>query len=46
MLEVPFADPRELMMDILKYGADVEVLEPEALRRRWAEEVRRMLKRL
>ena len=46
VLEVPFADPRELMMDILKYGADVEVLESEALRRRWAEEVRRMLKRL
>ena len=28
ILEVPYSDPRELVMDILKYGADVEVLEP------------------
>ncbi len=45
VLEVPFADLRELLMDILKYGADVEVLGPEALRRRWAEEVRRMVRK-
>ncbi|GAB2180116.1 WYL domain-containing protein [Denitratisoma sp. agr-D3] len=32
-LEVPYADHRELMMDILKYGADVEVLSPPELRR-------------
>jgi len=31
-LAVPYGDPRELIMDILKYGADVEVLEPKALR--------------
>lgn len=32
ILEVPYTDDRELMMDILKYGADVEVLGPAALR--------------
>lgn len=31
-LQVPYADPRELMMDVLKYGPDVEVLAPDALR--------------
>ncbi len=31
-LEVPYSDNRELVMDILKYGPDVEVLAPEALR--------------
>lgn len=32
ILRVPFSDPRELIMDILKYGADVEVLAPASLR--------------
>jgi predicted DNA-binding transcriptional regulator YafY len=32
VLHVPYADDRELLMDILKYGADCEVLEPESLR--------------
>jgi predicted DNA-binding transcriptional regulator YafY len=32
VLRVPFADSRELIMDILKYGADVEVLAPASLR--------------
>lgn len=32
-LRIPYADPRELVMDILKYGPDVEVIAPEALRR-------------
>jgi predicted DNA-binding transcriptional regulator YafY len=31
VLELPYADDRELLMDILKYGADVQVLGPEAL---------------
>lgn len=31
LLKVPYADPRELVMDILKYGPDVEVLAPAAL---------------
>lgn len=32
IMALPYADHRELLMDILKYGADVEVLEPESLR--------------
>jgi len=32
MLRVPYSDPTELVMDILKYGADVEVLAPATLR--------------
>ena len=32
VLELPFSDDRELVMDILRYGADVEVLGPDALR--------------
>jgi predicted DNA-binding transcriptional regulator YafY len=31
-LRIPFHDPRELVMDILRYGPDIEVLEPENLR--------------
>ncbi|HWP94789.1 MAG TPA: WYL domain-containing transcriptional regulator [Gammaproteobacteria bacterium] len=31
-LRVPYGDPTELIMDILKYGPDVEVRAPEALR--------------
>ncbi len=31
-LRIPYRDDRELVMDILKFGADVEVVEPEALR--------------
>lgn len=31
MLKVPYSDPRELVMDILKYGPDVEVLAPAGL---------------
>jgi len=46
VLEVPYSDPRELTMDVLKYGADVEVLAPEALRRQVADEIRRMAARL
>jgi proteasome accessory factor C len=34
---LPYGDPRELVMDILKYGPDVEVLAPEALRAAVAE---------
>jgi predicted DNA-binding transcriptional regulator YafY len=32
VLEVPYADDRELLMDILKFGPEVEVLGPPALR--------------
>lgn len=33
VLEVPYSDDRELVMDILRHGPDVEVLGPSALRR-------------
>jgi predicted DNA-binding transcriptional regulator YafY len=31
-LQVPYSDDRELLMDILKYGPDVEVVAPDSLR--------------
>jgi predicted DNA-binding transcriptional regulator YafY len=31
ILKVPFSDPREIVMDVLKYGPDVEVLAPASL---------------
>jgi predicted DNA-binding transcriptional regulator YafY len=31
-LRIPYSDPRELLMDILKYGPDARVLEPPSLR--------------
>jgi predicted DNA-binding transcriptional regulator YafY len=37
VLEIPYSDDRELLMDILRHGADVEVLEPASLRQRAAE---------
>jgi predicted DNA-binding transcriptional regulator YafY len=46
VLEVPYSDPRELTMDVLKFGADVEVLAPESLRAHVAAEIRRMAARL
>lgn len=39
ILEVPYSDDRELVMEILKHGADVEVLEPAALRKRVSEAI-------
>jgi predicted DNA-binding transcriptional regulator YafY len=39
-LKVPYSDSRELIMDILKYGADVKVVEPESLRKSVAETLR------
>jgi predicted DNA-binding transcriptional regulator YafY len=32
ILELPYANPTELVMDILRYGSGVEVLEPKGLR--------------
>jgi predicted DNA-binding transcriptional regulator YafY len=37
VLEIPYAAERELLMEILKFGADVEVLAPDSLRKRVAE---------
>ena len=31
-LRIPYADPRELVMDVLKHGAEVKIIEPETLR--------------
>ncbi len=34
VLEIPYSDDRELVMDVLRHGGDVEVLDPPALRER------------
>ena len=39
-LHIPYADPRELVMDILKHGVEVEVIQPEALCHEVAEQLR------
>ncbi|MGD8478162.1 MAG: YafY family protein [Burkholderiales bacterium] len=39
ILEVPYSQDPELMMDILKHGAEVEVLEPRELRDRLAQQL-------
>jgi predicted DNA-binding transcriptional regulator YafY len=44
-LRLPFNDDRELLMDILRHGDQVEVLEPLALRERIAEGIGGMLAR-
>ena len=31
-LDIPYGNPTELIMDILKHGPDVEVVAPESLR--------------
>jgi proteasome accessory factor C len=41
-LRIPFNDHRELLMDILKYGADVEVRGPDFLAAAVVEQVERM----
>lgn len=40
-LRIPYSDPRELIMDVLKYGAEVEVIEPKELRREVLEHLRK-----
>jgi predicted DNA-binding transcriptional regulator YafY len=45
VLEVPYAEDRELVMEILKHGPDVEVVAPEALRRRVAEALSAAMRR-
>ena len=40
LLSIPYADDRELVMDILQHGADVEVLAPPVLRERVAQRLR------
>jgi len=43
ILEVPFSDSRELVMDVLKYGQSVEVLDPPALRQVIRDELQKAL---
>jgi len=45
VLEVPYAHDRELLMEILKFGADAKVLGPDALRERVAEALRNAARR-
>lgn len=42
-LRLPFGNPTELQRDLLRYGPQVEVLEPESLRQRVAGAVRQTL---
>ena len=44
LLQFPYAQEPELVMDILKYGADVQVLAPESLRNAVAEKLRAAVK--
>jgi len=44
-LVVPYADPRELLMEILRYGPDVEVIAPIALREQLASRLRAAISR-
>ncbi len=44
VLEVPYRDDRELVMDILRHGSEVEVMGPDALRKRVREELLRAAK--
>ncbi len=41
-LSIPYHNPTELIMDILKYGADVEVIEPASLKQAVKEEIGKM----
>lgn len=41
-LHVPYADKRELVMDVLRYGAEVEVLGPKELREEVARRIQAM----
>ena len=45
LLKIPYNDPRELMMDILKYGEEVEVKSPNALRNVVAARLKNAVKR-
>ena len=45
VLELPYSDQRELAMDILKFGADVEVLAPATLKERVVAEMKAALRR-
>jgi len=42
-LRIPYRDSRELVMDIMRHGRHVEIVEPESLRDQLVDEVRAML---
>jgi len=42
-LQVPYSDPRELLMEILKYGPEAEILQPDELRAEAGERLRQAL---
>src|SRR5882672_1217960 len=42
-LRIPYRDPRELIMDIMRHGGNVEVVAPEALRQQVQEELRQAM---
>ena len=44
LLEVPFSDNRELIMDILRHGSEVEIISPQKLRKRVGQELKSALK--
>ena len=44
-LKIPYRDERELVMDILRHGAEVEVIAPETLRQTVAAQLRTALER-
>lgn len=41
-LEIPYSDDRELLMDVLRHGAEVQVIGPESLRARFVAELERI----
>jgi proteasome accessory factor C len=43
-LRIPYRDPRELIMDILRHGPHVEVVEPASLRKAVADRLREALR--
>ncbi|MGB9606476.1 MAG: WYL domain-containing protein, partial [Bryobacteraceae bacterium] len=43
LLELPYSEDRELLMDLLRYGPDAEVLEPPELRQKIRAALRRTL---
>jgi predicted DNA-binding transcriptional regulator YafY len=43
VLQIPYSDDRELLMDILRYGDGVEVLAPQALRKKISSTLDKML---
>lgn len=42
-LQVPYSDPRELIMEVLKYGPDAEIMEPPELRAQARERLQRAM---